>query len=356
MNNKKLHLAHVLGASARTLTLSLSILFSGWMVGAAIAHDPFLGLPFFGKAAVPTDEEGSNGYAFSITNDGTGGSGQFVTSNSAASGEPALNASTNGSNEALIASTSGRGGVAVFESENDLAIKPTVTVKTNAPSPGLRVDSSGFGTAVEAISSGTGPAVNIRIDNTESRAAALDVSTDGSGPAARFEGDVILNGNLLGNVPVGTILPYFGSINDLTEGWVVSNGSTVDDPDSPLNGQKLPNLQGMFLRGATSQEPLGTAGGRDGFGNHSHHFSDRSSVWIPMVSGNGYATAYNPVTRASAFDNSLRNLTAPANNNNPYNTHGHMDGYASVSGRTNGAGGHDNRPRFVSVNYIIRIK
>src|SRR6185436_9488667 len=74
-------------------------------------------------------------------------------------------------------------------------------------------------------------------------------------------------------VPIGTVewwdknLP---GVPALPDGWVECNGQQVNDPDSPLNGINVRDLNGaqggvpVFLRGAT------TSGGTGGTENHSH--------------------------------------------------------------------------------------
>lgn len=173
-------------------------------------------------------------------------------------------------------------------------------------------------------------------------------------------GGIVATNVMLGLVPVGSILPFYGSVGTLPSNWRLCDGSIVSDSQSPFNGQSLPNLREMFLRGTSSGSawPVGSTGGTDTTPAHSHFFSESdTSVFFPRVSGNGYANAYNPVTSASAFDRTLRNLTAPDGASNPYDTHGHMNGSSYISGNTWSDGdGEDNRPRFFSVNYIIRIK
>jgi len=58
------------------------------------------------------------------------------------------------------------------------------------------------------------------------------------------------------NVPIGTILAWHKNLTGcpaLPAGWVECNGGTLDNPDSPFNGQAIPNLNGgkRFLRGGS---------------------------------------------------------------------------------------------------------
>ena len=70
-------------------------------------------------------------------------------------------------------------------------------------------------------------------------------------------------------VPVGAIIAWIKSTSgtpDLPDGWVECNGQTLNYPESPYNGQTMPDLntQSRFLMGGT------TSGGTGGSASHSH--------------------------------------------------------------------------------------
>lgn len=73
-------------------------------------------------------------------------------------------------------------------------------------------------------------------------------------------------------VPVGSIIAWAKSLSGvpaLPEGWVECNGQTLSDPESPLDGQVIPALNGSigtqrFLRGSI------TSGATGGLDSHSH--------------------------------------------------------------------------------------
>jgi len=161
--------------------------------------------------------------------------------------------------------------------------------------------------------------------------------------------------SIVGEVPVGGILPYWGDPAKLPANWRVCNHDTLQEARSPFDKMALPDLRGMFVRGVDPNNALGGSGGQDSVPDHSHWIGINAPVYIPTASINGFATAYNPVTRAEAFDMNLRNLTAPDNAPAGAESHGHINGVANVQGPTIAAGGHDNRPRFTSLYYIIRI-
>ena len=75
-------------------------------------------------------------------------------------------------------------------------------------------------------------------------------------------------------VPVGTILAWAKTIVGtpaLPTGWVECDGAAINDADSPMNGQNVPNLTSKFLRGNT------TSGGTGGAASHAHGLTTHSN-------------------------------------------------------------------------------
>jgi hypothetical protein len=75
------------------------------------------------------------------------------------------------------------------------------------------------------------------------------------------------------NLPIGAIIAWHKNLTGvpaLPAGWVECNGGTLDNPDSPLHGQAIPNLNGdkRFLRGDTNSGSLQT----DAMQGHRHNF------------------------------------------------------------------------------------
>ena len=100
--------------------------------------------------------------------------------------------------------------------------------------------------------------------------------------------------------PIGSIVAWHPSLGGvpgtLPAGWVACNGQTLDDSESPLDGQTMPSLnstldtQSRYLRGASSS---GGTGGGD-CQNHTHNVSnytktagDTNQKYIPT----SYCTA-----------------------------------------------------------------
>lgn len=70
-------------------------------------------------------------------------------------------------------------------------------------------------------------------------------------------------------VPIGTVIDWWrpDASWPVPEGFKICDGSVVDDADSPLDGETLPNLNDRFIRGVTNPSNIGTSGGIE---THSH--------------------------------------------------------------------------------------
>ena len=81
-------------------------------------------------------------------------------------------------------------------------------------------------------------------------------------------------------IPIGGITMYFGAEEDLPENWRICNGKEVEDPASQFMGQKLPDLRGLFVRGATNQREVNERkiAGRDDRDTHNHSFDYATST------------------------------------------------------------------------------
>ena len=62
-------------------------------------------------------------------------------------------------------------------------------------------------------------------------------------------------------MPVGAVIDWWClSACTIPEGFMVADGSIVNDPDSPLNGQTLPDLRDKFVRGVSALGEIGQTG------------------------------------------------------------------------------------------------
>ena len=99
---------------------------------------------------------------------------------------------------------------------------------------------------------------------------------------------VIWNDVGIGIIPIGGICAWAKSISgvpSLLPSFVECNGQSLSDPDSPLNGQTIPNLNASgggtkrFLRGSTTS---GTTGGSE---THLHSNANNDSFSIGGAPG-----------------------------------------------------------------------
>lgn len=134
-----------------------------------------------------------------------------------------------------------------------------------------------------------------------------------------------------GAIPIGTILAWAKSIPGvpaLPYGWEECNGQTLNDTESPLNGQVIPNLNGenRFLRG-------NAVSGGVGGGPHNHE-------WV----------SYHATPGALIVTQSL------GARNRSYDSQGNQ-----IPIQSNLAGSHftelkDTNPYYYNVVWIIRVK
>lgn len=72
-----------------------------------------------------------------------------------------------------------------------------------------------------------------------------------------------------GGVPIGAVIDWWrpDSSWPIPNGFQICDGSTVNDPDSPLFGKTLPNLTNRFILGVTNVSNIGMLGGKS---DHDH--------------------------------------------------------------------------------------
>ncbi|MGB0550997.1 MAG: hypothetical protein ACPGQV_00245 [Alphaproteobacteria bacterium] len=192
---------------------------------------------------------------------------------------------------------------------------------------------------------------------------------------------VSIAANDFGHVPIGATIPYFGPLEKLPPSWSLCNGEVVRDQDSPLIGQRLPDLRDAFVRGASSKESIGKTGGSDEIstspaGAHAHggvtantpdsemrtsgvaglhrHSGQTGSAGGGLSSNSGLPGGPGALSqRGSAHQHALNtDLTGNHSHNlPPTNAHQH-----EVSESGNHAHKGDNRPRHVEAYFICRIK
>ncbi|MCP4134046.1 MAG: hypothetical protein GY754_23950 [bacterium] len=167
------------------------------------------------------------------------------------------------------------------------------TLKTNVGSVSIAVLNSDLGTLKTNIGDTSIAAVNSEVStlksnvdtlllgNLESRISGLEGSVGEISTASLNEKIETLESS---SSPVGSIEAWHKNLpgmSDLPEGWVECNGQVIDDPDSPLYGETVPNLNGdmSFLRGGFSsgifQEDTTAVNGLDiAGGEHGHSLTE----------------------------------------------------------------------------------
>lgn len=134
------------------------------------------------------------------------------------------------------------------------------------------------------------------------------------------------------NVPIGVILAWaktLGGVPALPDGWVQCDGQTLADTASLLNGQVIPNLNGVprFLRGASTS---GATGGAD---THTLSIAEMPAH-THFIGGN-----------VSTAGNNFLSLTGKKEN-----VHGRF------TETTGGGCAHENRPAYYSVVWVMRVR
>jgi microcystin-dependent protein len=182
-------------------------------------------------------------------------------------------------------------------------------------------------------------AAQLAVDGAATFAASATISSN-----AAVEGDLAVSGTLsgYGTVPVGTILLWSGSTDDIPDGWALCNGQTV-------NNITTPNLCDRFVVGAGSTSyGVGAQGGNaritlsvDHLPSHSHMYSGDDHVDLVKAGNTGYTAANNIVETTGGYDAS----SSDSGNGRVYRT-------SAVGGGTP----IDILPPYYALCYIMRVK
>jgi hypothetical protein len=153
-------------------------------------------------------------------------------------------------------------------------------------------------------------------------------------------------------VPVGGVIDWWrpDASFPIPAGYQACDGSTVNDPASPLNGKASPDLRGRFIRGAQDAGAIGQIGGAESHahsvttstqnlttandGTHSHPLSGVTGS-ISNAGPDPGAHSYFVRDDNSGWNNTKNNLAVGGN---PPTTEGHHrhdldgNGTASASG------------------------
>lgn len=159
-----------------------------------------------------------------------------------------------------------------------------------------------------------------------------------------------------GNVPIGGVLPFTGTFGGTGNRFPISlNGSAPLTnwclcDGTTTNGLPVPDLRGLFIRGASDSEPAGSTGGSE---THSHSLSgtvgDTTLTVEQLAShehaymGSPYTQRRNGSTDADAAYKPSSQITGTTGGSQPH-TH-------SLSGASGSA---NSLPPYYALAYIMR--
>jgi hypothetical protein len=191
------------------------------------------------------------------------------------------------------------------------------------------------------------------------------------------------NNGLTGQMPVGSITAFTNHLTgtpSLPSNWKMCDGSVIQDPNSPMNGQTLPDLNGgaRFLRGSATSGTLQAADAVvpahvHGLSAHTHSMLAHSHAGGSLVyshkhpistSGTAQASpAFTAVAATLRQDNgTVAGTTSPTDTSSDTwsgtsagPSTPDTGGPSTNSTPTDGGSGSETRPINMSVIWIMRI-
>jgi len=190
----------------------------------------------------------------------------------------------------------------------------------------------------------------------------------------------------VGAVPLGAVFPWWPATPGATPpaGYEYCDGTAVSTPDSPYLGLPKPNLMGSqqrFVMGLPTSQiatyggstPM-TTGGAASIGSHDHSLPNHTH---PLGSGalttssagehdhGGFTGFERQRNDSSVTDHELFFVAGDTDHDHPIASGGAHSHTVSLSasntdqggsGTSGNAGGHDNRPPFVQMAFVVRVK
>ncbi len=181
-------------------------------------------------------------------------------------------------------------------------------------------------------------------------------------------------------VPVGTVINWWRQDANTplpTGDWAIADGSVVTDTASPLYGQALPNLTDRFVMGVSSAN-IGQTGGSNTLNlahNHtvmshthtlpSHNHSSgtlqadvavaNDRVYVKRYNGSGWAASHADSTGSTHTNNYWSEYAADVDGSTGSSAVG-TSGESAPNTDSQLSATTDNRPAYVGLLYLIRIK
>ncbi|MCS6982472.1 MAG: hypothetical protein NZM65_09810, partial [Flavobacteriales bacterium] len=243
---------------------------------------------------------------------------------------------TNGASQLVFRTHGGGGSFGALLERMRLTNQGFLGIGTTNPLDMLHVDNSASGASSARIGRtstqfdnrlffGDGSFVYVGEQNADNRLylRGNTMTIDIGGSTGGANGRVLTsNGTTVSwqpPVPIGAIIAWVNHIPGtppLPPGWVECNGGTVSDPESPLNGQPIPDLNntpsgtfgtpsgGYYLRGTTGTTGVTQSDRAPDF--QIEQSATNQGTQAGTVSNDGSTSNYSPWLRNYYLDDSLR--------------------------------------------------
>ena len=171
-----------------------------------------------------------------------------------------------------------------------------------------------------------------RISGTAT-AAALSTTLD-----ATVKGNLSVGGTLsgFGTFPVGAIVIWHGSVDSIPDGWKLCNGQ---------NG--TPDLRDRFVAGAGGEYAVGAKGGEK---THALSMDEMPSHRHEYVGDDALAGIEPGASEA------IRVTTTRYDAESKLSSDPSWDSHVYATSSVGGGGGHENRPPYYALCYIMRVR
>lgn len=166
------------------------------------------------------------------------------------------------------------------------------------------------------------------------------------------------------SIPAGIITMWSGSVSDIPEGWALCNGSGILS-----NGSRIPDLRGRFIVGYDPEDSdyddVGKTGGeklhkltKEELAPHVHNLRD----YYHAESKNKNVDYVDYIERKQSDNNLVKRKFVGSGDSDEdnnyffyYEHNSYFGGGLYNNGQAVGASGHENRPPYYVLAYIIKL-